>query len=127
MAQGSRHVKDRHNEETVLPETPFDEVTDLVEPDEEVHEPPERRFQLPALKPMIFVIAILLSPIFALVFGLDFALGVLVVAMGFTTWMAWEGASHVPEGQRERLRRAAMLNGVVAVAVLALLVLRQVV
>jgi hypothetical protein len=52
---------------------------------------------------------------------------VLVVAMGFTPWMAWEGASHVPEGQRERLRRAAMLNGVVAVAVLALLVLRQVV
>jgi hypothetical protein len=73
------------------------------------------------------VIGILLSPIFALVFGLDFALGVLVVAMVFTTWMAWEGANHVSAEQGVRLRRAAMLNGVVAVAVLALLILRQVV
>lgn len=116
-----------HDTDDELPETPFDEVTDLVGPDEEVHERPGRRFQLPALKPMIFVVAVLLSPIFALVFGLDFALGVLVAAMAFTTWMAWEGANHVPAEQGARLRRAAMLNGLVAVAVLALLILRQVV
>jgi multisubunit Na+/H+ antiporter MnhB subunit len=116
-----------HKDEAELPETPFDEVTDLVGPEEEVREEPERRFHLSALMPMIFVIAILLSPIAALRAGLDFALGVLVVAMVFTTWMAWDGANQVPAEQGIRLRRAAMLNAVVAVAVLVLLILRQVV
>ena len=114
-----------HEDDAELPETPFDEVTDVVGPEEEVEEQPERRFRLPGIKPLIFIIAVLLSPIFALVFGLDFALGVLVVAMAFTTWMAWEGANHVDEEQGTRLRRAAMLNGIVAIAVLALLILRQ--
>lgn len=115
------------DDEQELPETPFDEVTDLVGPEEDVHEQPLRGIQLPSWKSLIFIVAVLLSPVAGLIFGLDFALGVLVVAMVFTTWMAWEGARHVPVQDGARLRRAAMLNALVALAVLALLILRQVV
>lgn len=115
----------RHDEDAELPETPFDEATDIVGPEEEVHEPPGRRFRPPSWKPLVFILAVMLAPLFGLVFGLDFALGVLVVAMSFTTWMAWEGASELPPEERSRLRKAAVLNGVLALAVLALLVARQ--
>ncbi len=117
--------RDQHEAE--LPETPFDEATDLVGPEEEVHEPPGRRLVLPSWKPLIFILAVMLAPVFGLAFGLDFALGVLVVAMAFTTWMAWEGSRELPYDEGNSLRRAAMLNGALALAVLALLVARQLV
>ena len=115
----------RHDCNGELPETPFDEATDLVGPEEDVHEPAVRRLVLPSWKPLIFILAVMLAPVFGLAFGLDFALGVLVVAMVFTTWMAWEGSRELPSDEGSSLRRAAMLNGVLALAVLALLIARQ--
>ncbi|HWV24723.1 MAG TPA: hypothetical protein VNZ58_11085 [Thermomicrobiales bacterium] len=106
-----------------LPETPFDEATDIGEDRSHVG----RTFHLPSWKPLLFIVAVLLSPIAGLMFGLDVALGILVVAMAFTTWMAWEGARDVPVEDAIRLRRAAMLNGAVAVAGIVLIALRQVV
>lgn len=117
---------DRH-ERGDLPETPFDETTDLVEPDEAVAKSPLWGFRLPPLKPLLFVLAIVLAPVFGLGFGLDFSLGVLVVAMAVTSWMAWEGANELPREQGDRLRKAAIGNGVLGLLVLALLILRQVV
>lgn len=116
---------DRHQDDTHLPETPFDEVIDLVDPEEEIPEQPKRRFRLPLWKPLLLIIAVLLSPVFGLVIGLDFALGVLVVAMTFTTWMAWDGSNDLPPAEGKRLRTAAMLNGALALAVLTLLIVRQ--
>lgn len=107
-------------DESGEPETPFNELTNAGK---------ERvgcRYRLPPWKPLIFIVGVLLSPVAGLVFGLDFALGVLVVAMAFTTWMAWDGSTQVPAGDALRLRRAAMLNGVVAVAGVVLIFLRQV-
>ncbi|HEV2072494.1 MAG TPA: hypothetical protein VGR29_02525 [Thermomicrobiales bacterium] len=115
----------RNHHEAELPETPFDEATDLVGPEEDVPEPSGRRFVLPSWKPLIFILAVMLAPVFGLAFGLDFALGVLVVAMAFTTWMAWEGSRELPHDEGSSLRRAAMLNGALALAVLALLIGRQ--
>lgn len=110
-----------------LPETPFDEATDLAGAEAPVEASDDGWFRLPALKPALFVIAVVLAPVFGLVFGLDFALGVLVVAMAFTSWMAWEGAKELPRAQGDRLRKAAIGNGVLAVGALALIILRQVV
>lgn len=87
--------------------------------------PGKDRFRLPPWKPLVFITGVLLSPVAGLVFGMDFALGVLVLAMAFTSWMAWEGANHVAPEDAPRLRRAAMLNGVLAVAGVVLIVLRQ--
>lgn len=88
---------------------------------------PGSRFRRPSWKPLVFVLAVVLSPVAGLMFGLDIALGILVVAMAFTTWMAWEGASHVSAEDGQRLRKAAMLNGAIAVAGVVLIILRQVV
>lgn len=103
------------------PETPFDEASDIGE--DRAH--PGPRFRMPSWKPLIFVVAVLLAPIAGLMFGLDVALGILVVAMAFTTWMAWEGANHVSAGDAIRLRRAAMLNGAIAAGGVVLIILRQ--
>lgn len=117
----------KHHDEAELPETPFDEATDLVGPEEEIQEPPGRKFVLPSWKPLTFILGVMLAPVFGLTFGLDFALGVLVLAMAFTTWMAWEGAAELPPDEGKSLRRAAMLNAALALAGLALLIARQVV
>lgn len=106
-----------------MPETPFDEATDIGED----RDHPGRRFELPSWKPLVFIVAVLLAPVAGLMFGLDVALGILVVAMAFTTWMAWEGAGHVAAEDAPRLRRAAMLNGAIALAGIVLIILRQVV
>jgi len=107
--------------DNVEPETPFDEATDIGE--DRAH--PGRRFRLPSWKPLVFVLGVLLAPIAGLMFGLDIALGILVVAMAFTTWMAWEGAKHVAPEDGARLRKAAVLNGAIAVAGVVLIILRQ--
>lgn len=117
----------QHRDDADLPGTPFDEATDLLEPDRKTAARHERRIRLPHWKPLVFMIAVLLSPVFGLAFGLDFALGVLVVAMAFTTWMAWEGSNELTPRERGRLRQAALLNAILTVAVLGLLIARQLV
>ena len=81
----------------------------------------ERRLNL---KAFLMSVAVILAPFFALVFGLDAALFVLVLAMAFTTWVTWDGANRVGPVLRSRLRVAAVLNGLLALLVLGLLLLR---
>jgi len=77
------------------------------------------------LKAFLMSVAVILAPFFALLFGLDAALFVLGLAMLFTSWVTWGGASHVAPSLRSKLRAAAMFNGVLAALVFGLLVLRQ--
>lgn len=111
-----------HYEEPKAPTTPFDEATDLVDSDEELTE--IRGLRMPPVRALVILVGIILSPLFGLVFGLDFALAVLVFAMAVTTWLAWEGSKRLVPEQSDRLRKAAMLNGALAVVVLLLLVVR---
>lgn len=124
-----RGVNMMHNHEQDsdpgVPATPFDEATDLIdEGDTEADMVQVDRLRMPPLKTMLILGAILVSPIFGLVFGLNFSLGVLAFAMTITTWMAWEGSKGLVPAQRAQLRKAAMLNGLVAVLVVVLLVVR---
>lgn len=108
-----------------LPETPFDETTDLVD----ARPAPEQRetsLRNPGWKPLVFIVAMVLSPLFGLVFGLDFALGVLAVALALTTWLAWSGAADLSPEQADRVRKAAILNGALAIGAVVVLVLRNV-
>lgn len=110
------------------PITPFDEANDLQDPGTtEESGSSSRSWRGMSLKPVLLIIAVVLSPVFGLVFGLDFALGVLAVALTFTTWMAWEGAKDMEPEQGDRVRKAAMLNGALAVLAVVLIVVRQVV
>lgn len=111
-----------HNDEPAAPRTPFDEATDLLDSDEELME--IRGLRMPPVRALIILVAVVLSPLFGLAFGLNFALGVLVFAMGVTTWLAWEGSQRLVPEQADRLRKAAVLNGALAVVVLLLLVVR---
>jgi hypothetical protein len=115
----------QQDSDPVVPATPFDEATDLIDEDDSDADVIEvSRFRMPPLKAVLILGAILVSPIFGLVFGLDFSLGVLVVAMAITTWMAWEGSEGLVPAQAAQLRKAALLNGLLAVLVLLLLVVR---
>lgn len=122
------HHPAREHDEAIEPTTPFDEATDLL--DEEDLDPRDDdlvridRIAVPPPKTLVILIAILLSPLFALVFGLDAALAVLVLAMAFTTWLVWDGAGRFVPGQARLLRRAALANAVVALMALALLLVR---
>lgn len=113
-----------HREDSNEPTTPFDEATDLIDEDGDEDLVQIDQVRMPPVKSLVFLGAILVSPIFGLVFGLNFALGVLVFAMVVTTWMAWEGSKRLVSTQALQLRKAAILNGVVAVVVLLLLVMR---
>lgn len=120
MAQTHNNGRD---DDPIDQTTPFDEATDLI--DEEDGDLVQiNRVRVPSVKSLVFLGGILVSPLFGLLFGLNVALGVLVVAMVVTTWMAWEGSKQLVPAQAAQLRKAAILNAVVAVVVLLLLVLR---
>lgn len=117
------------HDDAIEPTTPFDEATDLL--DEEDLEPHDdepvriERIALPPPKTLAFLVAMLLSPLFALAFGLNAALAVLVVAMAATTWLVWDGARRFVPEQAALMRRAALANAVVALMALALLLVRM--
>jgi hypothetical protein len=113
-----------HDDDPREPTTPFDEATDLIDETGGDDLVKINRMRMPPLMSLVVLGAILVSPLFGLVFGLDFALAVLVVAMAVTTWIAWDGSKRLVPAQAAQLRKAAMLNAVVAVIVLLLLVMR---
>lgn len=117
------HINGR-DDEPCEPTTPFDEATDLIDEDKGDDLVQIEGIRLPPIQSILVLVAILISPLFGLFFSLEVALGVLVVAMCVTTWLAWEGASRLVPAQAAQLRKAAILNGVVAVIVLLLLVAR---
>jgi hypothetical protein len=113
-----------HDPDSIEPVTPFDEATDLMDDNTDEVLLEIDRLRVPPPKTLAILGAILLSPLFALVFGLNFALGVLVVAMAFTSWMAWDGASGLVPAQAKMLRRTAALNAIFAFLILGLLLVR---
>lgn len=76
------------------------------------------------LRAALFSLAIVISPFLALIYSLDLALGVLAVALGFTTWLCWIGSQEVGPAVAGRLRAVAILNGVIGLVILGILVLR---
>lgn len=112
-----------HDPDAIEPVTPFDEATDLLDDDNDDLIALDR-LRMPSPKEFLILGGVLLSPLFGLVFGLNVALGVLVVAMAFTTWVAWDGAGRLVPEQATVLRRAAMLNAFIAVLALGLLIVR---
>jgi hypothetical protein len=113
-----------HDPDAIEPVTPFDEATDLLDEEADDDLIQLDRLRIPSPKSLIVLAGVLLSPLFALLFGLNEALGVLVVAMVFTTWVAWDGASRLIPEQAKVLRRAALLNAAIAVLALGLLIVR---
>ena len=83
-----------------------------------------RREQKVTMRAALFSLAIVISPFLALIYSLDLALGVLAVALGFTTWLCWVGSQEVGPAIAGRLRTAAILNGVIGLVIVAILVLR---
>lgn len=83
-----------------------------------------RRDQKVTMRAALFSLAIVIAPFLALLFSLDFALGVLAAALGFTTWLCWIGSQEVGPAVAGRLRAAAILNGVLGLVVAVILVLR---
>lgn len=117
---------DRDDHESIGQTTPFDEATDILDADDDASDDLMRieRIALPPAKSLVFLAAIVLSPVFALPFGLNAALAVLAFAMAFTTWLAWDGSRRLVPEQAALLRRAALVNGVLALMALALLLVR---
>lgn len=122
------HHDGDHHHESIEQRTPFDEATDIIDEDDlAVRDHGLVRIDrvgLPPIKILIVLVAIILSPLFALVFGLNAALLVLAVAMALTTWLAWDGASRLVPEQAALLRRAALVNAIIALMALALLLVR---
>jgi hypothetical protein len=83
-----------------------------------------RRQQVATIRAMLLTLAIVAAPFVALLYSLDLALGVLALALGFTTWLTWQASEQVGPAQRGRLRAGALLNAAMAVAAVVILVLR---
>ena len=75
------------------------------------------------IKAMVITMAIVIAPFLALIFGLEFALGVLAAGLAFTTVVTWLGARRVNPGLRFKLYVAAGLNGAMLIALLIVLAL----
>lgn len=76
------------------------------------------------LKAFGLTFAIVIAPFLGLLYSLDLALAILALALAFTTWLTWHGASVVGAVHATQLRVAAGLNAVLMLATLALLALR---
>jgi hypothetical protein len=83
-----------------------------------------RQRQIATIKAMLLTLAIVAAPFVALLYNLELALGVLAVALGFTTWLTWQASTEVGPVQRGRLRAGAALNAVMMLGAIVILVLR---
>jgi hypothetical protein len=75
------------------------------------------------LKALLFTLAIVMAPFFALIFSVDLAMGVLAAGLGFTTWLTWKASRDVGPLLSSRLRVVAILNLCIMLVVLLILVL----
>lgn len=76
------------------------------------------------IKAMVITMAIVIAPFLALVFGIEFALGVLAAGLAFTTVVTWSGARRVNPALRFKLQIAAGLNAMLLIAILIVLLLK---
>ena len=68
--------------------------------------------------------SILAAPFVGLLYDIDLALGIAVVALAAAAYLAWDSRALAPVDYRRRLRTVAVVNAVLAGLVLLLLVLR---
>lgn len=83
--------------------------------------PPTVRVDTRILLPMA---GILIAPFIGLLYSAEAALVILVICLGITGWFTWNLAEQAPPPQARTLRMGAILNGIMAVAALALLIIR---
>ncbi len=83
-----------------------------------------RRQQVATLKGFALTLAIVAAPFVALLYSVDLALGVLAVALGFTTWLTWHATAVVSSAHGTQLKVAAGLNAAMMLATIVILVLR---
>ena len=83
-----------------------------------------RRRQIATIRAMLLTLAVVAAPFVALLYSVELALGVLAVALGFTTWLTWQASEALGPAQRGQLRAGAVLNAVMMLAAIAILVLR---
>jgi hypothetical protein len=76
------------------------------------------------LKALLMTLAIVIAPFLGLLVSLNFALGVLAVALAFSTWLTWKVAGDVGPVQGSRLRIMAGMNLALTLLVLLVLSLR---
>jgi hypothetical protein len=84
-----------------------------------------RRQQVATIKAMLLTLAVVAAPFLALLYSVELALGVLAMALGFTTWLTWQASTAVGPAQRGRLRAGAVLNAAMMLGAIAILVLRS--
>jgi hypothetical protein len=83
-----------------------------------------RRQRAVTLKAIGLTLAIVIAPFIALLYSLNLALAVLALALGFTTWLTWHGASVAGVAYAARMKVMAGLNGVLMLATIVILLLR---
>jgi len=69
--------------------------------------------------------AVTVAPFLALLYSVDAALAVMALALGATAWAAREAARGVAGAARDRLRVAALVNALLALACAAIVVWRS--
>lgn len=83
-----------------------------------------RRQRAVTLKAIGLTLAIVIAPFIGLLYSLNLALAILALALAFTTWLTWHGASIAGAAYAARMRVMAGLNGLLMLATVAILLLR---
>ncbi len=76
------------------------------------------------IKSMIITVGVFMAPFLALLFGLNAAIAVLVLALAFTTIVTIGGARRAGPSLRPKLYSSAILNGTITIFMALVLVLR---
>lgn len=87
----------------------------------EPNKPPTVPVDIRMLIPMA---GILFAPFVGFLLSPNLGLGILVVCLSVVGWMTWGVAEQAPRKQARTLKFGAILNGIMAVAALALLLYR---
>lgn len=83
----------------------------------------EKREQVRRYAGCGFGAAMVIAPFLALVIDVVYGVGVMVVALGLTAWLAWSGAGYADPDRARRLRILAVINTALAVAGVVVIVL----
>ncbi|MGC4107452.1 MAG: hypothetical protein QM753_14100 [Thermomicrobiales bacterium] len=72
-------------------------------------------------KAMLITMGVIMAPFIGLLYDMKLAVGLLGVALAFTTIVAWMGANRANPALRPRIRVSALLNGVLALVTFGVL------
>ncbi len=68
--------------------------------------------------------SILVAPFVGLLYSIDLALGIAVVALTASAWLAWDSRATAPTEFRDRLRTVVFITGGLALLAVVVLILR---